>query len=281
MRCATSATSWPTLSMMVPTCVTTSLPDATDLRLSPDRLVDLFHFARQGIDAAANFLGRLAGLDRERLDLGGNDGEAAPGLAGTGGLDSGIQRKQVGLAGDAIDGVRHLADLIDGRLQNRYALADGARALLNRAHGIDGCAAVADAAPHGVARVLGLAGAGGGRVRQLGDRSCHFLDGARDRDGRLRHLAEVVIEPAKIDRGLARLRAEVAHSLKLRLVRVLDETHDAAQRIAETSVECDVRGQLGSDQGLKRVDERLLAQGICCRSGALRGLDVNGRCLAS
>ena len=96
-----------------------------------DGFVDFLHLAGQRVDAAANFLGCLAGLDRQRLDLSGDDGEAAAGFTGAGGLDGRVEREQVGLAGDAVDGVRHLADLIDGRLQNGNALADGARALLN------------------------------------------------------------------------------------------------------------------------------------------------------
>ena len=49
---------------------------------------------------AGDLLGRLGGLHRERFDLGGDHREAAPGLAGARRLDGGVERQQVGLAGD-------------------------------------------------------------------------------------------------------------------------------------------------------------------------------------
>jgi hypothetical protein len=47
----------------------------------------------------------------ELADLFGDDGEAAALFAGAGGLDGGVEREQVGLFGDAGDGVDDAADL--------------------------------------------------------------------------------------------------------------------------------------------------------------------------
>ena len=53
------------------------------------------------LDAAGDVLGGAGGLLRQLLDLVGDDGEALAGLPGTGGLDRGVEREQVGLLGDA------------------------------------------------------------------------------------------------------------------------------------------------------------------------------------
>ena len=53
-------------------------------------------------DDPADLLGGLACLGGEILDLAGDDGEAFAGLAGPCRLDRGVQRQQVGLAGDIL-----------------------------------------------------------------------------------------------------------------------------------------------------------------------------------
>ena len=76
-------------------------------------------FLRRGLDAGdlrADLAGRLRGLLGQRLDLGGDDGEAAAGLAGTRRLDGGVERQQVGLAGDGVDQLDDVADA-GGRLR--------------------------------------------------------------------------------------------------------------------------------------------------------------------
>ena len=57
-------------------------------------------------------LGRLAGLQRERFHLGGDHREAAAGFAGARRLDGGVEREQIGLAGDLLDQIDDVADLL-------------------------------------------------------------------------------------------------------------------------------------------------------------------------
>ena len=52
----------------------------------------------------------LRGLAGQRFDLGGDHREAAAGFAGARGLDGGVEREQIGLAGDRLDQADHLAD---------------------------------------------------------------------------------------------------------------------------------------------------------------------------
>ena len=68
-------------------------------------------------DVHRYLVGRLRGLAGERFDLGGDDGEAAAGLAGAGRFDGGVQRQQIGLLGDRGDQLDHVADLLRGARQ--------------------------------------------------------------------------------------------------------------------------------------------------------------------
>ena len=64
-----------------------------------------------GLDLAADVLGRLGRLLGQLLDLVGDDGEALAGLAGPGRLDGRVQGQQVGLLGDRRDHLDDVADL--------------------------------------------------------------------------------------------------------------------------------------------------------------------------
>ena len=82
-----------------------------------DRLRDTMHgvdrargVALQRFDLLGDLFSRVLGLHRERLHLGGNYGEAAPGLAGACGLDGGIERQQRGLPRDLRDQVDDISD---------------------------------------------------------------------------------------------------------------------------------------------------------------------------
>ena len=108
-------------------------------------------------------LGRLGGLRGERLDLRGDDREAAPGLAGARRLDGGIERQQIGLLGDRGDQLHHVADAAGGLRQ----LADAAV----------GLARLLDRLAGDLARLLHLAA-------DLGDRGRHLLGGGGDRSAR-------------------------------------------------------------------------------------------------
>ena len=80
---------------------------------------------------ARDFLGRLGGLHREHFDFAGNDGEPASGLSGPRRLDGCIESKQVGLAGDRLNELDHVADLLCRlgepgiSVVRRLGLADG------------------------------------------------------------------------------------------------------------------------------------------------------------
>jgi hypothetical protein len=85
-----------------------------------------------GADLLGDFRRGPGGLGGERLDFGGDDREAAAGFACACGLDRGIEREQVGLAGDRLDQPDHLADAGRGaaelghRLRRPLRLGDGA-----------------------------------------------------------------------------------------------------------------------------------------------------------
>ena len=64
------------------------------------------------VDLRADVAGGLRGLLRQRLDLGGDDGEAAAGGAGARRLDRGVEREQRGLRGDRLDQLDHGADAL-------------------------------------------------------------------------------------------------------------------------------------------------------------------------
>ena len=64
----------------------------------------------------------LGGRGRQAAHLAGHDREAAAVLAGVGGLDRRVERQQVGLPGDPVDGPGDRADLVEARSE----LVDGA-----------------------------------------------------------------------------------------------------------------------------------------------------------
>ena len=76
--------------------------------VSFDRMLDV-------VNLRADLGGGLGGLLRQRLDLGGDHGEAAAGGAGARRFDRGIERQQRGLRGDRLDQLDHGADALGGR----------------------------------------------------------------------------------------------------------------------------------------------------------------------
>ena len=101
-------------------------------------------------DLRLDVVGRLGGLAGEILHLVGDDGESAPGLSRPCRFDGGVQRQQVGLAGDGVDQADHLADPLRGHRQ----VVDVAGGRIGAADGIGGhpgglAAVVADLADHG------------------------------------------------------------------------------------------------------------------------------------
>ena len=107
-----------------------------------------------GRDQRLDLLGGLGRALGQRPHFGGDDGEAAAGVAGARRLDAGVERQQVGLERDLVDDADDLADLL--------------RRLLDRAHRVDGLAddlarcawRRVGAAPTSWRRVLGAVGRG-------------------------------------------------------------------------------------------------------------------------
>ena len=93
------------------------LDDGVDLL---DRLRGVAGGGLDRADLAGDLLGRLGGLAGERFHLRGDDREAAAGLAGARRLDGGVEREQVGLAGDRLDQPDHLADAGRGVAELRH-----------------------------------------------------------------------------------------------------------------------------------------------------------------
>ncbi len=69
------------------------------------------HLAFDGLDQLGDVAGGAVALLGQLAHLVGDHGKAAPGVAGAGRFDRGIERQQVGLVGDAGDDPDELADL--------------------------------------------------------------------------------------------------------------------------------------------------------------------------
>ena len=75
---------------------------------------------------------RLGGLARQRLDFARDHRKALAGFAGAGRFDGGVERQQIGLAGDGLDQPDHFADARGGLAQllhgcdSSLRLGDGA-----------------------------------------------------------------------------------------------------------------------------------------------------------
>ena len=108
----------------------------------------------------------------ERLHLGRDHREAAAGLAGAGGLDRGVEREQVCLAGDRLDQPDHLADT--------------RRGVAELGHGLGGAPRFGDGAACHLGRFGGLAG-------DLPDRGGEFLDRTRRRRHVLRGRVDAIL----------------------------------------------------------------------------------------
>ena len=81
--------------------------------VSPISLIAPTDSCGRGLDAGnllADLAGRLRGLLGQRLDLRGDHGKAAAGLAGARRLDGGVERQQIGLPGNGGDQLDHVAD---------------------------------------------------------------------------------------------------------------------------------------------------------------------------
>ena len=107
-----------------------------------DRLRGVGRGGLDGADLLGDLRGGPGGLGGERFHLGGDDGKALAGFAGARRLDRGIEREQVGLAGDRLDQPDHLADAggraaeLGHRLGGALRLRHGAGGDLGRFRGL-------------------------------------------------------------------------------------------------------------------------------------------------
>ena len=72
-----------------------------------------------------DFLGRLRGLHRQRFHFRSHHGKAAAGLAGARRLDRGVERQQIGLPGDVLNELDHVADLLRDVRERRDVVVGG------------------------------------------------------------------------------------------------------------------------------------------------------------
>src|SRR5690606_25566031 len=84
----------------------------------------------QTLDIGTDFLGIFAGDFRQLAHFIGDYGEAAPHFPGTCGFDGGVQRQQVGLPGNLLDGLYHRLNTL-ARLRQVAGAADDLVGLLN------------------------------------------------------------------------------------------------------------------------------------------------------
>ncbi|RMQ45853.1 hypothetical protein ALQ04_05429 [Pseudomonas cichorii] len=135
-----------------------------------------------GLDRAdhlLDFTGRLLGTMRQRAHFVCHHSKAAPGFACAGGLDGGIECKQVGLLGDGTNDVQYLADIRSHDRQATHfgrSVADLGHHEIDRRHGFINLGAPVQCRLAGLLRRCrsrsGIAG-------HFIDRSAHFVDGRR------------------------------------------------------------------------------------------------------
>ncbi|MPN32800.1 hypothetical protein SDC9_180280 [bioreactor metagenome] len=147
---------------------------------APDALLHARHrrcrTGLDGADHARNFLRRLGSPLGQLAYFVGNDGKTAAGFAGTCRLDGGIERQQVGLIGDFLDGVDNggnLPRLLTQRLDRRRRLVDRLGDSLDFVdHGIHDPSAFRRHLVRTTREFLGVLGILGNVV----DAHCRFLD---------------------------------------------------------------------------------------------------------
>ena len=177
--------------------------------------------ALQRLDLLGDLFGRVLGLHRERLHLGGDHREAAPGLAGARGLDGGVERQQRGLPRDLRDQVDDIADRRRGFPQAvdiGAGFAGGVAGLVGELAGVAHLGADAlrrlgefvggvRKGRRGALRRAGAAGQGVGALADGGKRRGGRLGAAGDRIGRALELADhrAEFEFQQFEDGLGRI----------------------------------------------------------------------------
>jgi hypothetical protein len=236
------------------------------------------------LDLLADQLAGLARLGGQLPHLVGDDGEAASVLAGPGRLDGGIERQQIGLAGDAGHVHRHALEFVGERSQVAYLGEHrhlGVEHFLERAdqrqqfgaHRIDGAhhAAVA------IAQAAGCRAGGGHRAlqpavdlvefpREAGDRRFGLLAGGVDMALPARqHAAAQFVQAGKVG-GQAGLSAR--RFIELRPLGGRRQLRGMAPLQHEPGRQAGARQQAGEQQGCKAGAAGDEAE---CRAGQRQG----------
>jgi hypothetical protein len=81
------------------------------------------HVCAQAVDGAGDLRGRRLGALRQAAHFIGDHGKAASLFTGASGFDGGVERQQVGLLGDATNGVDHQLNLLPCSLTRPSAAA--------------------------------------------------------------------------------------------------------------------------------------------------------------
>lgn len=127
-------------------------------------LGDVLGNGLDALDFVVDFSGGVFRLRGEAFDFVGHHGEAAAGIASTGGLDSRVQCQQVDLAGDVLDEGRDCAHRLGGLHQLADRAAGIFRLALHVLHGISGRAGTAGDVGDGTGELLQRGGDGFNRL---------------------------------------------------------------------------------------------------------------------
>ena len=210
--------------------------------------------SRRGLDAGdllADLARRFRGLFGQSLHFRSDHRKAAAGLAGARRLDGGVQRQQVGLAGDGVDQFDHVADTAGGLRQFADPVVGGT--------------SLADGVTRHPRRFLHLAADLGDRRRQLFGCGCHRLYIGRGLFGRRGHRG------GELSRAIGGRQQRAGRGFELRRGRGYG-LHDLADRTFK------LRGEL-DHVGLALPGEDLVLIGLGFRfvAGLLFGVLANRR----
>jgi hypothetical protein len=144
---AALATLWEISPVAASCCSTEIATEGIDVLHALGDVADRRHRLAARVLYRENFLGDLfgglRGLHGERFHFRSDDGETAPGLAGPRRLDCGIEREQIGLAGNVLNELDHVADFLRDIGERRDVVIGRRRVGSRAAHYIVGLAELA------------------------------------------------------------------------------------------------------------------------------------------
>ena len=168
-----------------------------------DLIADAPRLAVQQGNGRGDFGGRAVRIRRQLLHFGGDHRKAAAGIARPRRLDRGVERKQVGLAGDALDRLRNRADAVKRLGQRRHTRAKRQHRLRHVREHRD------RAADHVVARRQLSLGTHG-EIMRVGCRLGHFVLIGEDIGSRSLDRAQQIGLPLDLAAGAGDIARHVA-----------------------------------------------------------------------